>query len=140
VDKLPLGGGLRQQQHRALIADGTVVRESGVAALPVGRLAGTPRRGDPPPLGARLLRLLLLLVGLEPHTGWTAPGGARACAAARRAPGRVAVKRPAIHAPECPLAGGPATGASLAAPLDPALAPVARLVHATATPAAPGAA
>jgi hypothetical protein len=51
----------------------------------------------------------------------------------------VADSRPARRPAERPLAGGPAAGPGLAAPLDPALALVARLVHATATPAAPGA-
>jgi hypothetical protein len=49
--------------------------------------------------------------------------------------GHRAARRPA----ERPLAGGPAAGAGLAAPLDPALALVARLVRAAAAPAAPGA-
>jgi hypothetical protein len=50
--------------------------------------------------------------------------------------GRRAPRRPAERA----LAGGAPAGASVAAPLDPALALVARLVAATATTAAPGAA
>ena len=52
--------------------------------------------------------------------------------------GNVVGDRAARRPAERPLAGGPAARPGLAAPLDPALALVARLVHATATPAAPG--
>ena len=56
-------------------------------------------------------------------------------------PGRgknVAGGRAARRPAERPLAGGPAAGAGLAPPLDPAVALVARLVAAAAAPTAPG--
>jgi SRSO17 transposase len=71
---------------------------------------GTPGRDQPVPVAS--------------------PGGGKNVAGGRTA------RRPA----ERPLAGGAAAGAGLAAPLDPAVALVARLVHAAAAPAAPGAA
>jgi SRSO17 transposase len=51
----------------------------------------------------------------------------------------VADGRPPRRPAECPLAGGAATRPGLAAPVDPALALVARLVVTAAAPAAPGA-
>src|SRR5207237_40615 len=41
---------------------------AGQAGIGVGRLAGADRSGDPAALAPRVLRLLLLLVGVEPGT------------------------------------------------------------------------